>query len=169
MSSVLNLLKLCNYFLAFEFQVVYLTALVRDCLDAYTDIDGISTVFYQKAQGDFYWKSWQFHKMSDCLCGTASFVLILFERIKAKTEGRGPEEATVCFSLRHYFPFTGWDSNTFRVTSQWSSTEDRRLVSDGWIHSFLWGVPSSTWRIANDVLQQRISFSGTCPLLIANP
>ena len=45
--SVLNLLKLCDYSLAFEFQGVYLTALVRNCFEA-NDIDGICIVFYKK-------------------------------------------------------------------------------------------------------------------------
>ena len=48
LSSVLNLLKL-----TFQYQVVYLTVLVRNCLDANIDIGGIFSVpFYQKAQGE---------------------------------------------------------------------------------------------------------------------
>ena len=51
--SVLNLLKLCDYSLAFEYQVVYMTVLVRNqCYDANIDVYGIFIVFYQKAQGE---------------------------------------------------------------------------------------------------------------------
>ena len=44
--------------LAFEYQVVYLAALVRNYIDANIGIDGICTVFYRKAQGENASKLW---------------------------------------------------------------------------------------------------------------
>ena len=49
LSSVVNLLKLCDYSLDFGYQFVYLTAL---CYDANIDINGIClTVFIRKHKG----------------------------------------------------------------------------------------------------------------------